>query len=201
MIEKKSFLLKTKLILSAALMAIMCAMIVPASSQANFLPIKDDLKKKYTEDIGLPTFATGKALDGQNSEAASTGVGLLKNAIFTIAYYLKFIIGALAIFYVVFAGLRIVISSHNEETVSNMKMNLLWIMIGLALVMSAETFMKGFSLEDGAQFINDPTKTKVIQDKILIVVNFLKYILGAVATFYMFFLVCGWSPRKAMKKS
>jgi len=177
-----------KLILSAVMTAVFLVIILPCLSRqaeaAGFLPL-EKVKNKYT-DMGLPSFENKKGEIELGVESNGDGLDIVQNMIVTVAYYLKYFLGALAIFYIVLTGTRIVIGSSNEETVTKMKTSLLWITIGLVIIMVAESATVIFSTGGGGFVIKPEVASSAAQEKVFIVITFIKYLLSGVTLLFLF---------------
>lgn len=94
------------------------------------------------------------------------------------------LLGAVAIIMFIYAGFRMVIGWGKEDVYSKQRLNLLYAIIGLAVVGLAGEMAQIFSVEGGG-FIKDPNqilRTAILFDeRTQIVITFLKYTIGAIA--------------------
>lgn len=144
---------------------------MPAIAQADgFLPIPD------AENFGdLPD---------------PDGEGLQKgyNTVWEVARNFRFVIGSVAILFIVIAGVKLVIQGANEEVANKQKQNLLWGLIGLGLIMVAGPVAEILDLQDGG-FLSDEYeigyRASLFDNQVLIIITFVKYIIGSVAVLFM----------------
>ncbi|HCW32912.1 MAG: hypothetical protein UT36_C0005G0077 [Candidatus Peregrinibacteria bacterium GW2011_GWF2_39_17] len=145
-------------------------LIRPAVSYAGFLPLPS------AESLG----------DVPDPE----GQGLQKayNLVWEIARNFRYIIGAVAILFMVISGLRLVIQGENEEVVNKQNSNLYWGLIGLVLIAVAGPLAEILDLQDGGFLANEYEigyRAKLFDNQVTIIITFIKYIIGSIAVLFM----------------
>ncbi len=109
-----------------------------------------------------------------------------QNLIATLMNPLRIIMGAAGVALIVLYGFTLIISGRNEETVSTQKRALVWGIIGLALISIAASVSEVFNFEEGSFLGSEETileRAQLFDDRVTIVITFLKYILGSIAVF------------------
>ena len=105
-----------------------------------------------------------------------------------IVQTVRYIIGAVAILFIVYSGFRMVTGWGKEEVYTKAKIGMLWAVIGLAIVGMAGEVRTIFSLEKGG-FLKDPNailRSAVLFDqRTQIIITFIKYFVGAVAVAFI----------------
>lgn len=128
--------------------------------------------------------------DGLGGVADPEGEGLQKayNLVWEFVRNLRYVIGAVAILFMVISGVKLVFSGANEETATKQKSNLYWGLFGLALIAIAGPMAEIFDMQEGG-FLTDEYqigyRARLFDDQIFIVVTFIKYIVGSVAVLFM----------------
>ena len=114
-----------------------------------------------------------------------TAVQKLENFLGPIARNLRIIMGAVAVLFIVISGFMLVINGDNEETYKNQRKSVLFGVLGLMLISIAGPiaeifdYRQGNFLESSDAFV---AKAKLFNDTTQIVITFLKYFLGSLAT-------------------
>lgn len=115
-----------------------------------------------------------------------TAVEKTQNLIVSLMYVVRVLMGAIGILLIVLYGFNLVVTGHNEETVSKQKKALLWGIIGFALIsVSASAsaifdFQQGSFLADEGEIIE---RAGIFDDRVTVIITLLKYVLGSVAIF------------------
>lgn len=143
---------------------------VETSQAAGFVPISD------SENFGdLPD------PDGEGLQKAY-------NLLWELARNFRFIIGGVAILFMVISGVKLVMMGNNEEVATKQKTNLLWGMVGLAIIMIAGPIAEIFDLQEGG-FLSDEYeisyRAQLFDKQVLIITTFIKYIVGSIAVLFM----------------
>lgn len=118
------------------------------------------------------------------------GEGLQKgyNTVWEVARNFRFVIGGVAILFMVISGVKLVIQGSNEEVANKQKQNLLWGMIGLVMIMVAGPIAEILDLQDGG-FLSDEYeigyRATLFDQQALIVITYIKYIVGSLAVLFM----------------
>lgn len=147
--------------------------------------------------IPLPS---SSSYSGVQTATGSTGQERFSSLVTGAIYNVRYIIGAVAIGLMVYAGVRMVISQGNEEEYTTQKRNLIYAVIGLAVVGFSGDLVRIFSVYCSATgkdaqglpctpggFLKDPNaiiRTATLFDqRTEFVVTFIKYIIGSIAVF------------------
>lgn len=118
------------------------------------------------------------------------GEGLQKgyNLVFELARNFRYVIGAVAILFMVISGVKMVVMGDNEETANKQKTNLLWGLIGLVLIMVAGPMAEILDLQQGG-FLSDEYeigyRARLFDKQVHIVLTFIKYIVGSIAVLFI----------------
>lgn len=118
------------------------------------------------------------------------GEGLQKgyNLIWAASRNFRYIMGAIAILFMVISGIKLVFSGANEETANKQKTNLYWGVFGLAIISLAGPLSEIFDMQRGG-FLSDEYeisyRARLFDDQILIITTFIKYIVGSMAVMFM----------------
>lgn len=120
-----------------------------------------------------------------------TGVQIAIKLVSAFYQNTKYIIGAVAVGFITYAGLRMVISQGKEEQIKEQKDILLYGVIGLALISIAEAASLIFSYDEQSKcfFLQNPQciagRSILFSEQVGIVIIFIKYIIGAVAVLFI----------------
>ena len=135
---------------------------------ATFMPLPS------TENLNLP------------APEGDTAIQKLENILGPIARNLRIIIGAIAVALIVISGFTLVVGGDNEETYKNQRKSVLYGIIGLGMISLAGPFAEVFDYRQSGNFLDDPDKfverAQVFNDTTQLIVTFLKYFLGSLAT-------------------
>lgn len=119
-------------------------------------------------------------------DEGQSGTQQAKSLAYRLFFIFRNIIGTIAIFFIVFAGFRLVVAGGNEEELTTQKRNMTWALIGLALLAMAGELAAIF---EGADIIQGPNvilrKVHIFDSKVQLLVTFIKYILGSIAVIQM----------------
>lgn len=114
-----------------------------------------------------------------------TAIQKLENFLGPIARNLRIIIGAIAVLLIVISGFTLVISGDNEETYKNQRKSVLYGVLGLMMISLAGPVAEIFDYRQG-NFLDNPDsfveRAALFNDTTQLVVTFLKYFLGSLAT-------------------
>ncbi len=155
-----------KKILISVIFGILASLMIPTAF-ADFLPLPD------SNNVGLP------------NPTGDTAVDKFENLLGPIARSIRIIIAAIAIVMMVISGLTMVVAGDNEGTVKTQKQSITFGIIGLLLISIAGPFAEifdyraGNALENGASLVE---RAALFDDIVKIVITFIKYLLGALAT-------------------
>lgn len=114
--------------------------------------------------------------------SGETGVDITQNLVRKIANYVRLIIGAICILFIVISGVKLITAGGNEETFSKEMKSILFGLIGLFFIGLAGDLASVFSVDNGG-YLQDPNtalaKSKQFSKTLNIVITFIKYIIGA----------------------
>lgn len=157
-------------ILGAVLLGIIAYLIAHSPlSAADFLNLPDP---EYFGDV--------PSLEGE------TGVAKAQDFVTRLMRILRIAMAAIGIGLMVLYGLIMVLSGHNEETVTKQRKGFLWGIIGLALISVAGSLSVVFDFQGGSFLGDEQTifeRAGIFDDRVATVITFLKYFLGSVAVF------------------
>lgn len=122
-----------------------------------------------------------------------TPTGMLGEFVWGIVGNLKYILGAVAILFIMLSGMKLILLGDNEESVTKQKTALFMGVIGLALVMMSDEFAKVLSVAcvpgevncSRGGFLSDPSnmiqQAGLFKQSTRILITFIKYFVGSVA--------------------
>jgi cytochrome bd-type quinol oxidase subunit 2 len=119
------------------------------------------------------------------SDSGTRGAQVIIDKISTNA---KYLIGAIAIGIIVFAGFRLVAQGTDENVLTEQKKNLLIMLVGLAILGLALPLSTIVSFQDGGPFSNTyeiTERVNIFKSETMIVIKFIKYVLGSVAVLFI----------------
>lgn len=166
-------------ILVAAVCAILIFALVPGFASAKSkqsLP----LDKEPYGNVIAPTHESATAIEKLKD---LVGIGPQGGGIMQVA---KVIIGAFAVLMIVFSAVQILVSGGNEETIKKHTKQLMYGILGLALISLSGDAIKIFGVETGTP-ISSPNEMigRIFEFNTItkIVIVFFKYLIGGVAVF------------------
>lgn len=139
----------------------------PHALAGSFLPLPDD------GAVGLPT-AEG-----------DTAVDKFENVLGPVTLTVRVLVGAIAIVLIVISGFTMTLGADNESTVKTQKTSMTYAIMGLMMISIAgplaEVFdyRQGNALKDGDALVS---RAAVFDDTVKLIITFIKYLLGALAT-------------------
>lgn len=137
-------------------------------------------------------------LDGSNYPdfpqlRSSSPTGMLNEFVNGIIQNLKYIIGSVAVVFIIVSAIKLIISQGNEDTISKQKNAMLYGILGLALIAFGDELARVMSVAcipgqvecaDGG-FLKDPsnmiTQAAIFKRETRIFITFVKYIIGGIA--------------------
>lgn len=156
------------------LFLLLCAVLFSA-----FFPPFSDL---LAQIIHLPEAA--KIGDNIPQPAGGSTIEQIRNIVATVARNLKFVIGPVAIAFLMYTGFQLATARGNDEVYTNAKNSLIWIIVGLAIISGSEFIAEFLDISDGG-ILKDKsvliTKAQVFDRALQIVMTFIKYFLGSLA--------------------
>ncbi|MBA4337166.1 hypothetical protein C0416_05360 [bacterium] len=129
--------------------------------------------------------------------SSSTPTGMLDEFVYGIIGNLKYMLGAVAIFFLVLSGIKMIILGDNEEVVTKQKVAFVMALVGLALVMLSDELAKVMSVAcvpgevDCARggFLKDPgnmiQQAGLFKQTTRVLITFIKYLIGSVALIFL----------------
>ena len=122
-----------------------------------------------------------------------TAYEIINSLITTAVDNVRGIIAALAIAFLVISGFQLVTAQGEEETINKQKKNILWALVGLALLSMSNAIAEIFEFEDqtGAfrNFFTDPSaldeRIHKFDLQVQIIITFIRYIIGSIAVLYI----------------
>lgn len=136
-------------------------------SEASFLPLPE------TDELDVP------------APEGDTAFEKLGNLLGPIGRNLRIIVGGIAVLLIVVSGFTMVVAGDNEETVKTQRKSLVWGLLGLLMISIAGPIAEIFDFRSGG-LISDPDalveRAGLFDDTTRIVITFLKYLLGGLAT-------------------
>jgi hypothetical protein len=135
----------------------------------------------------------------------STAQGQFQELMWGVVQNVRFILGAVAIAFIVYAGFRMVTAWGNEEVYTKQRMTILYAIVGLAVVGLSGEFARIFAVScppEGTQiagqtqagctqggFLKDPNaiirSSTLFNQQTKLIITFIKYFLGGVAVLMM----------------
>lgn len=123
----------------------------------------------------------------------TTPTGMLNEFVYGLVKNLKYILGAIAVLFIILSAIKLIVAGDNEETVTKQKTAITMGIIGLAIVMMGDEFAKVLSVAcapgelDCARggFLSDPgnmiQQAALFKQGTRILITFIKYFIGSVA--------------------
>lgn len=150
--------------------------------------IKPDNTDKY---IYVPLDESAYGDFAQLSQITPTG--MLSEFVYGIVGNMKYILGTLAVLFIILSAIKLIIMGDNEETVTKQKTAIVFGIVGLALVMMADEFAQVLSVAcvpgeincARGGFLSDPgnmiQQAGLFKQGTRILITFVKYIAGGFA--------------------
>lgn len=129
-------------------------------------------------------------------KAGATGQQQVYDLVIAVVNNVRYIIGAVAIGMIVYAGVRMVIAQGKEDEYATQKRNILWAIIGLALIGFSGEIVRIFSVyceggKDAAGnacvaggFLKDPNaiirQSSIFNQQTQFIITFIRYIVGSI---------------------
>jgi len=125
--------------------------------------------------------------------SSTTPTEMLGEFAYGLVGNLKYILGAVAILFIMLAGVKLIILGDNEESVTKQKTALIMGIVGLAVVMMSDEFAKVLSVACApgevncarGGFLSDPSnmiqQAGLFKQGTRVLITFIKYLIGSVA--------------------
>jgi len=159
------------LVLVTVFLSIIIGGLIQICSAQEAIPLPDPT---YYGDLPLPKGETGE----------QKAIFLVNRVVDNV----KYIIGAVAILFIIVSGFRMITAQGNEETVEKQSKAILWGIVGLAIIGLSSELVDIFSVEKGG-FLKDQarlqTVSKLFDDQVQVIVSFIKYIIGGLAILFI----------------
>ena len=161
-------------IIFATMLVAMLALHRYVAAEAGYLPVLDN---GYFGDIPDPS-------DGDPSK---DGVDRLEDAVFSVLRNVRYIIGAVAVAILTFAGIMMVYKGDDEGELTKHKSTITYAIIGMAVIGVSGAITELLSVKDGGFLNPDTVKERVVgfRVEVNIIITFIKYFLGSLATLYI----------------
>ncbi len=123
----------------------------------------------------------------------TTPTGMLNEFVYGIVGNMKYILGTLAVLFIILSAIKLIIMGDNEESVGKQKTAMIYGIIGLTLVMMSDEFAKVLSVACApgeincarGGFLSDPgnmiQQAGLFKQGTRILITFVKYIAGSFA--------------------
>ena len=174
---KKNLLnILTSLGLYLAITVIVMIFAVPAFAQN-----VGDIVRGIGTQTSLPDFGTGHA-----QSSYEPGAGTITSAILFAVDLLKYLMGSIAVLVIIGSGVRLVTAGKKiEEIAPKMKENLKYAIIGLIVIIMADTMVKQVFFGEQGEVFRSETDAKLAAqrgtDQIRGLYNFMEMFMGALA--------------------
>lgn len=141
--------------------------------------------------IYIPLDSSGYGDFAQLSQTTPTG--MLNEFVYGLIGNMKYILGAIAILYIMLSAIKLIIVGDNEESVTKQKTAITMGIIGLALVMMSDEFAKVLSVACApgevncarGGFLSDPSnmiqQAGLFKQGTRVLITFIKYFIGSLA--------------------
>lgn len=140
------------------------------------------LENATAQLIHLP--AANKIGDNIPQATGGTTLEQVRNIVVSIVRNVKYVVGPVAVAFLMYTGFQMAIARGNEETYTSAKTSILWIIVGLAVISGSE-FIAEFLDISGGGILKDKsviiTKAQIFDKTVQIVMTFIKYFLGALS--------------------
>lgn len=135
-------------------------------------------------EVGLPDFAGGQHEDASTEE----GVDSITTAIFMAIDFVKYIIGALAVIFIIVAGIKLIFGgSEIAEEAQKIQDTIKYILIGLLVIITADEVVTRMIFGFNGEFLTSVETAKLFakqgSELILGITRFIQALLGVVAVF------------------
>ncbi len=119
----------------------------------------------------------------------STSLETSKNFVEQLAGSLKVVIGAVAVLFIIIAGVKLVASGGNEEEFTKQSTTIIWGIIGLFVIGLASEISDIFKVSNGSDILSNANealqKTRIFNRVVEVVMTFLKYIIGSISVAFV----------------
>jgi len=167
MIKEKNIILKT--ILKFILILGLMLFVLNISAFAANLP---DSGKESFISSNLPV------------PSGSDGVSMFKEVVLSTASYVKTLAAVFGILMIVLIGVKMVVKSDDEDTITTSKKGLTYAIIAFVLLSMSEDIAKIFDMSKGT-ILGSPQeilkRVNIFDKQVALIMTFVKYIIGAVA--------------------
>ncbi len=153
----------------------------PAQMQAGLDKIRDllaDYQNLSNDDIELVIDSLAFAIAGKSGEAQ------LSQAVTDVVNTIRNIAGALAVIWIVVAGIRMIFSGGDEGTVSEQKKAILYGVIGLVAILVISPIINALYGAPG-EIRNTLTPNQGFSDQVMGIVTFMKALVGSIAILFI----------------
>jgi len=151
----------------------------------------------YAQENQLLPLAPATSYNALPTAVGTTGQDKFNNLVFSIIMNVRYIIGAVAVAMIVYAGAMMALAQGKEEEYTKQRANILWSVIGLALVALSGDIIRIFSVycDKGVDmagnpciaggFLKDPNailrSATIFGQRTQFMITFIKYLIGSIA--------------------
>jgi hypothetical protein len=130
----------------------------------------------------------GEGFDAFPRPEGETGLEIAKSLVGRLVDNVRFIVGAVAILMIIVSSIRIIIGEGEKDVFDKQRDNVLYSLVGLAVVGLSGEFSRILSLDNGG-FLRDPQATlksvRIFNNTVEIILVFIKWLLGGLATLFL----------------
>lgn len=125
---------------------------------------------------------------GDLADPKGEGAQQAYNLVWELAKNYRYIIGSVAILFIVIAGIKMALMGSNEEESTKQKKNLYWGLVGLVLIMIAGPIAEILDMQNGGPLSSEYEigyRAQLFDKEVHIIITFIKYIVGSVAVMFI----------------
>ncbi|MFA5829432.1 MAG: hypothetical protein WC843_02980 [Candidatus Gracilibacteria bacterium] len=184
-----------KFLVKLAIFSATLAVVLTAS-----MPLALAENAKTTTTLPLPSIST-PGYSGLQAPAQGSASAQVFSLALSVIQNVRYLLGAVAVGLIVYAGIRMVIGGGNEEVYTKQRSTIIYGIIGLAVVGFSGDLARIFSVycENGKDFsglactqggfLKDPNaiirSVTIFDQKAKFIVTFIKYLIGAISVFFV----------------
>lgn len=148
------------------------------SAYASSLPLTDRAYEVYQEGSSIPV----------PKDVRKDGAQIAKDLVLGALPYVKILVGVVGIVIISILGLRMITNGSNEEDVTSSRQGIVYVIIAFAIVSMSQDLARIFDMEQ-ATILGSPqqilNRVRLFDKEVEIFMTFVKYFIGAYATFMM----------------
>lgn len=170
---------------SLALYFTITALILSAHQLVMAQALNQDLSQAL-QQIGNTTKLPGYEAAGHAQSSYAPGAGNITSAILYVTDLFKYIMGTIAVLVIIFLGIKLITAGKKiDEVSSKAKEGLKYAIIGLIVIMLADTMVKNVFYGEQGEVVKSVTDAQLAAqrgaEQIKGLYNFIEYFLGAIA--------------------